>query len=60
MTIREKLKETWARMCEYEGVPADSKFVIISNDNPHQAEHDKWMSMFLAGERLKHEGLINE
>ncbi len=53
MTIREKLKETWAAVCAYEGVPPDSKFIVISDDNPFRPEHDKWMKMYLAGERLK-------
>ena len=53
MNIKDKLAETWAAACKHDGIPADSKFVVLSDDNPFKAEHDKWMRFFLAGERLK-------
>lgn len=53
MNIKDKLKETWAAACRWEGINPDAKFVVFSDGNPFMKEHDKWMKMFLAGERLK-------
>jgi hypothetical protein len=53
MTIQEKLKETWDAACRHDGIPPGTKFAVFSEDNPHAKQHDKWMGMYLAGERMK-------
>jgi hypothetical protein len=52
MTIREKIRECWERACQHDGIPYDSMFVVFSDDNPYLKEHEKWMRMFQAGERM--------
>jgi len=56
MTIQDKLKETWAKACEWDGIPVvGSRFVVFSDDNPYIKEHDKWIRMYQAGElSLRH------
>jgi len=31
----------WAKCCEAEGIPADSKFVVFSNDNKFKSLYDQ-------------------
>jgi hypothetical protein len=35
------IKELWAKACEYDNIPADSKFVVFSNDNPYVADYNR-------------------
>jgi len=50
--IKRLLKALWIKSCRFDGIPADSKFVVFSDDNPYQRRYAKIMKMYLAGRNM--------
>lgn len=50
--MRELLKELWKQACEYDDIEPEAKFVVFSDDNPYLPKYNKYLSMFLTGQRL--------
>ena len=40
-SLQATVHQLWAKCCEAEGIPADSKFVVFSNDNEFLPFYDK-------------------
>lgn len=34
-------QQLWTTMCQHDGIPSDSSFVVFSDDNPFAPFHDK-------------------
>lgn len=47
--IRRLIKSLWIRACRFDGIPIDSKFVCLSNDNSYIRRYNKMMGIYLAG-----------
>jgi len=43
------LKALWIKSCRYDNIPVNSKFVVFSVGNPHQARYNKFMNWRLCG-----------
>jgi hypothetical protein len=52
INIKDALKEAWRNMCHHEGVHANSKFVMFSDDNPFKARYDTLMDLYLRGKTV--------
>lgn len=48
-----RVKRTWRAACEHDGIDADAKFVVLSPDNPHQAEYNEAMQRLQALRRYE-------
>lgn len=46
-TLKERGRELWAEDCKWEGIPADSSFVVFSPDNPHKPKLDEATRLLL-------------
>lgn len=44
--IQNDIHELWRKMCEHEGVPPESKFVIFSPDNPYRKEYGELLQKY--------------
>ena len=40
-SLEDAVRQLWAKCCEAEGIPADSKFVIFSDDNKFKPFYDQ-------------------
>jgi hypothetical protein len=39
-SIREAVRATWVRACEYDGIDPSAPFVVFSDDNPHREPYN--------------------
>ena len=44
---QEEVKRVWNLVCEYEGVDPQTRFLVMSDDNPHREEYNRVMSRLL-------------
>lgn len=40
-TLEGQMRMWWVKACQWEGVAPQSKFVVFSSENPHQAAYDQ-------------------
>ena len=47
--IKRLLKALWIKSCRFDKIKPESKFVVFSDNNPHQKRYYKIMNTYLAG-----------
>jgi hypothetical protein len=47
ITAKRQVTTQWQACCKHDNVAHDSKFVVFSKDNPHQAAYQRAMSKLL-------------
>ncbi len=48
---KERAAELWVKMCQWDNVPPDSRFIVFSETNPYKDEYDAAMAFVLAYRR---------
>jgi len=48
ITVYQSVSLVWARACEFEGIPTDSKFVVFSDTNKWAKLYNELMGQILA------------
>ena len=46
-TLSESVASLWTAACGYDGIPADSRFVVWSDNNPYAASYNSAMGRLL-------------
>ncbi len=52
--LERKVKELWNKMCEWDKVPPDSKFVEFSDDNPYAKKYNEAIGKLLRLKQFQH------
>ncbi len=52
--LEREVKELWNKMCEWDKVPPDSKFVEFSDDNPYAKEYNEAIGKLLRLKQFQH------
>lgn len=47
------IQEAWARACEHDSIPVESKFVVFSENNPWAVKYNKAMAMCYGERRIQ-------
>ena len=47
MKAEEETKALWTAACDHDGIPADSRFVVWSDNNPYAASYNSAMGRLL-------------
>ena len=51
--LEQKVKGLWAKACEWDKIPSDSKFVVFSDDNPYLKEYNEAVKQLLRFAQFK-------
>jgi hypothetical protein len=46
-TLARTVKALWAEACKFDGIPAESKFVVLSDENPYSKAYNEAMGDFM-------------
>ena len=41
------VRTLWASACKFDGIPPESKFVVLSDENPHSVAYNEAMGRFM-------------
>jgi hypothetical protein len=45
--VLERIAVAWQKMCDHDGLPVNSKFVVFSDDNPFMGEYNEAMKDYV-------------